>query len=337
MPSPAGCSAHLVAGLIENGSLAAEDSQAAVTYLRRHPLDAFGLLARAHTWSDWLRVIIPQRFDALAHELSRTGLPARECLAWLRILFTLVLKRENLDLRNACIDWIGAVPIDDDVRQSLGSAQAMWRSRRTTMSCVGGGSSRWDAWPATTAPSSSALTKPMPMRTARHWPKPSPTRLEFLLAEAPHQPMVVTLRPAAMDRKHPEQLSGRAEAALPRATDQPGGHRFQAGAPLDRAASDSDGDAELPAGAEPQRSLAGRGFPRPLADGGAPCAARRQSALGGRGSRGPPRASAFKDVTAPGAETHRAWIGTLPLQRGDALVAGARSGAGPAQPGRRPA
>jgi len=111
---------HLVAGLIESGSLPAEDVNAAVAFLRRHPLDAFGLMAREHTWSDWLRVIIPQRYDELARELARTGLPARECLAWLRILFTLVLKRHHLDLRNACMDWISAVPIDDDMRQMIG-------------------------------------------------------------------------------------------------------------------------------------------------------------------------------------------------------------------------
>ena len=183
---------HLVAGLIENGSLAAEDSQAAVTYLRRHPLDAFGLLARAHTWSDWLRVVIPQKFEALAHELSRTGLPSRECLAWLRILFTLVLKRENLDLRNACIDWIGAVPIDDDVRQSLGLSAGdvaqqeddneMCRRRLVALGCLASYYrpfvfcfDQTDAY-ADNAPLAKAFSNVV----------------EFLLAEVPHQLMVVT-------------------------------------------------------------------------------------------------------------------------------------------------
>ena len=183
---------HLVAGLIENGSLAADDSPAAVTYLRRHPLDAFGLLARAHTWSDWLRVIIPQRFDALAHELSRTGLAARECLAWLRILFTLVLKRENLDLRNACIDWIGAVPIDDDMRQSLGLSAGdvahqeddneLCRRRLAALGCLASYYrpfvfcfDQTDAY-ADNPPLAKAFSNVV----------------EFLLAEVPHQLMVVT-------------------------------------------------------------------------------------------------------------------------------------------------
>ena len=111
---------HLVAGLIESGALPAQDGNAAVAYLRLNPLDAFGLLQREHTWSDWLRVIIPQMWDRLSRELEKTGLPARECLAWLRILFTLVLKREHMDLRNACMDWIAALPIDDDMRQLIG-------------------------------------------------------------------------------------------------------------------------------------------------------------------------------------------------------------------------
>jgi hypothetical protein len=183
---------HLVAGLIENGSLAAEDSPAAVTYLRRHPLDAFGLLARAHTWSDWLRVIIPQRFDALAHELSRTGLPARECLAWLRILFTLVLKRENLDLCNACIDWIGAVPIDDDVRQSLGLSAGdvaqqeddneMCRRRLVALGCLA----------SYYRPFVFCFDQTDAYADSPQLAKAFSNVVEFLLAEVPHQLMVVT-------------------------------------------------------------------------------------------------------------------------------------------------
>lgn len=115
-----GVLSHLVATLIERGTLNAANVEASVFYLRRNPLDAFGLLAREHTWSDWLRVIIPQSFDAMAQELQRAGLPHRECLPWLRILCTLVMKRDHGELRNACMDWISAVPLDDGVRQTIG-------------------------------------------------------------------------------------------------------------------------------------------------------------------------------------------------------------------------
>ncbi|MFZ4767087.1 MAG: hypothetical protein ACOYMN_19210, partial [Roseimicrobium sp.] len=114
-----GVLSHLVAALIERGELRSSNVEASVAYLRKNPLDAFGLMAREHTWGDWLRVVIPQSFEAMARELARTGMAPRDCLPWLRVLFTLVLRRENIDLHNACMDWIAAVPIDDEARHSI--------------------------------------------------------------------------------------------------------------------------------------------------------------------------------------------------------------------------
>ncbi|MFO1484942.1 MAG: DNA translocase FtsK [Verrucomicrobiaceae bacterium] len=183
---------HLVASLIERGTLPAKDVNAAVTYLRRHPLDAFGLLAREHTWSDWLRVVIPQSYDALAGMLELTGLPTRERLAWLRILFTLVLKRDHLDLRNACMDWIAAMPIDDDMRQAIGLSAGdvaqqeddneACRRRLVALGCLAG------------------YYRPFVFcfdQTDAYADNPALAKAfsnvaEFLLAEVPHQITVVT-------------------------------------------------------------------------------------------------------------------------------------------------
>jgi len=115
-----GVLAHLVANLIQRGKLKAQDPAGSMTYLRSQPLDAFGLGAQQHGWADWLRVVIPQSYVAMAPDLVRLGLNPRECLPWLKALFTFVMMRDNQDLRNACMDWISAVPIDEDVRVRIG-------------------------------------------------------------------------------------------------------------------------------------------------------------------------------------------------------------------------
>ena len=183
---------HLVAALIERGDMPAADDQAAITYLRQHPLDAFGLMQREHTWADWLRVVIPQSYEGLSLELENGGLPARECLAWLRVLFTLIMRRDHQDLRNACTDWIAARPIDDDMRQLIGLSAGdiapqdddpeVCRRRLTALGCLAGYFrpfifcfDQTDAYA-----DNPTLAKAFANIT------------EFLLAEVPHQLSVVT-------------------------------------------------------------------------------------------------------------------------------------------------
>lgn len=194
-----GVLSHLVAALIERGTLSAADVEASVDYLRKNPLDAFGLMAREHTWSDWLRVVIPQSFSAMAAELERTGIPQRECLPWLRILFTLVLKRENLELRNACSDWIAAVPVDDDVRQAIGLSAGdvamqeddpgLCRRRLIALGCL---ASYYRPFVLCFDQTDAYADNPELSKQFSHV-------AEFLLAEVPQQMTVVTANRAPWD------------------------------------------------------------------------------------------------------------------------------------------
>lgn len=194
-----GVLSHLVATLIERGDLSAADVEASVAYLRKNPLDAFGLMAREHTWSDWLRVVIPQSYSAMAGELERTGIPARECLPWLRILFTLVLKRDNLELRNACTDWIAAVPLDDDVRQAIGLSagdvamqeddHGLCRRRLVALGCL---ASYYRPFVLCFDQTDAYADNPELSKQFSHV-------AEFLLAEMPQQMTVVTANRAPWD------------------------------------------------------------------------------------------------------------------------------------------
>jgi hypothetical protein len=115
-----GVLSHMVVSLLSSGHLQAQNSEAAVSYLTQHPLDAFGLMERTHDWSRCLFDIIPQRLPQIERELNRANVPSGDEQAWAKVLLATVMHRGDSSMLDACCRWMSGKSIPDSLAERIG-------------------------------------------------------------------------------------------------------------------------------------------------------------------------------------------------------------------------
>lgn len=117
-----GVLAHLVADLIAARHLSHDDIGSAVKFLREHPGEAFDLSIAGGTWPVWMRDHFPQLHLQLVRQLQARAirLTSASATSWLKVFHHLAFQQENIELHDACQDWLCGRSIAEEQATLIG-------------------------------------------------------------------------------------------------------------------------------------------------------------------------------------------------------------------------
>lgn len=118
--------ANTVADMVASGKgIRAEeaDTEEVVSRLRGDPLAAFDRGNPGENWAGWMREHFERLLPLFEERIRLRGLLIDSPGAWLRILYAYAFNPAKPALRRACLDWMVAIPLENEDTAFLGLAE----------------------------------------------------------------------------------------------------------------------------------------------------------------------------------------------------------------------